>query len=129
MQLKAVVVINYLMSTNNRHMRALYSERIEQDAEQLNNCLNELGIQAVKYNDSIMIRRIDGNRTNFNIHIYYHSEIKYVEIFPSDSIQKIGKIKNLTCYLYSVHRAESFASIEEICKEDGFTRAIQRLFN
>jgi hypothetical protein len=111
---------------NNKHMRALYHERMIRDTEQLNNSLNEIGIQATKEESRIVIGRIDGKLYGSNINIYYNTDSIYISISSSESVRKIGKIKELTCYLYSQHKANSFASIEEICKEQGFINAIQR---
>ena len=47
---------------NNRHMRALYNDKIQEDCERLNESLNVLGIQAMQQKYIIIICRIDGEK-------------------------------------------------------------------
>jgi hypothetical protein len=114
---------------SNRHMKAIYNDKIKEDTEKLNDSLNVLGIKATQMDWGIVICRIDGGKSHGNIRINYNTETIFVAITSSRSERKIGKLKDLTCYLYSPHRAESFTSIEDLCKENGFERGIQRLFN
>jgi putative lipoic acid-binding regulatory protein len=114
---------------NNRHMRALYNDKIQEDCERLNESLNVLGIEAVQKKCGIQICRIDGEKRNNELNIRYNSKRAYLSISCNKSIEKLQGIDNLYCYLTSPHHAQYFKSIEEICQTNAFAEKIQILMN
>ena len=114
---------------NNRHMRALYNDKIQEDCERLNESLNVLGIQAVQQKYGIIICRIDGEKVQNKFGINYNSKRVYLSISCNKSIEKLGGINNLSCYLNSHYQEQYFKSIEEICQTNSFAEKIQKLMN
>jgi hypothetical protein len=114
---------------NNRHMRALYNDKIQEDCERLNESLNVLGIEAVQTKCGIQICRIDGEKRNNKLSIDYNSKRVYLSISCNKSIEKLQGINNLSCYLTSPNLTQYFKSIEEICQTNSFANKIQILMN
>jgi hypothetical protein len=114
---------------NNRHMRALYNDKIEEDCERLNESLNVLGIEAVQKECGIHICRIDDEKRNNKLNIDYNSKRAYISISCNKSIEKLQGIDSLSCCLTSHHHTQHFKSIEEICQTNAFAEKIQILMN
>ena len=112
---------------NNEHIESLNSERIQENADRLNESLNGVGIEAIIDGYYVTIQRKDKKGRDNNLRIRYVTDSYHVSINNFTSIQKRTTIKQLACYLASAYKETFFNNIDELCNHPSFVNVIQKL--
>lgn len=112
---------------NNKHIESLNSERIQENADRLNESLNGVGIEAIIDGYYVTIQRKDEKGRDNNLRIRYVTDSYHVSINNFTSIQKRTTIKQLACYLTSHYKETFFNNIDELCNHPSFVNVIQKL--
>jgi hypothetical protein len=112
---------------NNEHIESLNIQRIQEDADRLNESLNGVGIEATINGCHVLIQRKDKKGRDNNLRITYVTDSYHVSINNFTSIQKRTTIKKLACYLTSSYNETFFNNIDELCNHSAFVNVIQKL--
>jgi hypothetical protein len=117
------------IEVNNIFFKELVSNKIKEDIIKLNNDLDNMGLIATKYNDSIRIDIKGKENTNFpDFRFNYETKTAYEHFKDGRSIHKTLEYKGLEFYT-NPNKKELFSSVEILCENTSFIDKVRELYN